>query len=213
MPIVCTNPNNKVTHTEYDGRVIDIRRFQDRRDCSDTLDYTDFRVVDCTEALVYVGRTRVEKQWTAEHGEVPTGALIDIPIERRFAWVDCSNLFVWRGSDERVPAVDRFALLSGELIQDFEDWTTWMKRVKAENAERVEKDKAADRVRAALAEKNRPVVGKRMKVVKGRKVPIGTAGTVAYVSERGTVLLKDDDKWRDRKAQGTWVNAQNLAGI
>lgn len=59
-------------------------------------------------------------------------------------------------------------------------------------------------------ELNRPVPGKKMEVVKGRKVPIGTVGTVAYVSGSGNVLLKADDAWQDRKAQGTWVSSTNL---
>ena len=68
----------------------------------------------------------------------------------------------------------------------------------------------ADRARRAEEEKNRPVKGKKMVVARGRKVPLGTVGTVAYVSGSGSVLLKADHEWQDRKAQGTWVDARNL---
>ena len=73
--------------------------------------------------------------------------------------------------------------------------------------------KVADAAKAEenrLRELNRPVKGKRMVVAKGRKVPVGFAGTVAYVSGSGSVLLKADAEWQDRKAQGTWVPAANL---
>lgn len=49
-----------------------------------------------------------------------------------------------------------------------------------------------------------------MIVAKGRKVPLGTVGTVAYISSSGSVLLKADSEWQDRKAQGTWVSGANL---
>lgn len=55
-----------------------------------------------------------------------------------------------------------------------------------------------------------PEVGKKMVVVKGRKVPKGTEGTVAYVNREGSVLLKKDHEWQDRKAQGVWVTATYL---
>lgn len=71
------------------------------------------------------------------------------------------------------------------------------------------RDEAARKARAE-EEKNRPVKGKQMVVAKGRKVPVGFVGTVAYVSGSGSVLLKADHEWQDRKAQGTWVDARNL---
>lgn len=67
---------------------------------------------------------------------------------------------------------------------------------------------------AAIREANRPVKGKRMRVTGGRKVPKGTTGTVAFVSNDGeSVLLKDDDKWQDRKADGQWVKSRWLEAV
>lgn len=65
----------------------------------------------------------------------------------------------------------------------------------------------------AEAEKNRPVKGKKMVVTRGRKVPVGTVGVVAYVHENGNVLLKDPEIWQDRKASGQWVNASYLKAV
>ena len=79
---------------------------------------------------------------------------------------------------------------------------------KLEEAQRA-RDEAARKFRAE-EERNRPVKGKPMVVFKGRKVPIGTTGTVAFVSDSGRALLKADHEWQDRKAQGTWVPCANL---
>jgi len=70
----------------------------------------------------------------------------------------------------------------------------------------------ARQVELELAEKNRPVKGKKMRVVSGRKVPVGTTGTVAFVSQDGlSALIKSDDEWQNRKANGTWVQSRHLA--
>lgn len=60
------------------------------------------------------------------------------------------------------------------------------------------------------AERNRPVKGKKMVVVSGRKVKPGTEGTVAYVGDGGRVLLKPDHAWEDRKTDGVWVQGSYL---
>lgn len=68
------------------------------------------------------------------------------------------------------------------------------------------------RVFRAEEERNRPVKGKKMEVFKGRKVPVGTRGTVAFVRD-GSVLLKDDAIWQDRSAPGVWVPVGNLRAV
>jgi hypothetical protein len=63
-------------------------------------------------------------------------------------------------------------------------------------------------------EEDRVVVGKPMVVVRGRKVKVGTAGTVAYLREGRygwSALLKPDGAWRDRAVDGVWVDARNLS--
>lgn len=48
-------------------------------------------------------------------------------------------------------------------------------------------------------------------VARGRKVPIGTVGRVAWISyNTGGILVKEEDKWQDRAADGTWVDPRNL---
>jgi hypothetical protein len=75
--------------------------------------------------------------------------------------------------------------------------------------------KQLDELRSAISEidyKRRSFVkGDRVVVVRGRKVPVGTSGRVAWVSANtGGILVKDEDKWQDREASGTWVEPRNL---
>lgn len=75
--------------------------------------------------------------------------------------------------------------------------------------------KQLDELRSAISEidyqRRTFVKGDRVVVVRGRKVPVGTSGRVAWVSANtGGVLVKDEDKWQSREANGTWVDPRNL---
>ena len=51
-------------------------------------------------------------------------------------------------------------------------------------------------------------------VVKGRKVPVGTRGRVAWVSANtGGILVKPEESWQDRTADGIWINPANLEKV
>lgn len=78
--------------------------------------------------------------------------------------------------------------------------------------------KQLDELRAASRElsyqRNSFVKGDRVVVVRGRKVPVGTVGRVAWVSSNtGGILVKDEDKWQVREADGTWVDPRNIEKI
>ena len=217
MPIKIETREGAVS-TTHTGEVVEIRRFKANRNMSDTLDYSDYQVVDCVEALVYIGRVAKGKMirkssvpaWESyPKGYYAEGEALD-PIDR-FQWVDCSNHFVWRGSDVRTPRVDD--VRHPDVVIDYCGY------LEASEAKRVA-DEATAKVRAAEEtakraeeERNRPVKGKRMVVFKGRKVPIGTEGTVAYVHDSGRVLLKAHHEWQNRAANGTWVAAANLKAL
>lgn len=56
--------------------------------------------------------------------------------------------------------------------------------------------------------------GDSVVVVKGRKVPIGTVGNIAWISvDTGGILVKPADSWQDRAADGIWVNKNNLEKV
>jgi len=190
----------------YPGRVIEVRTFVANRNMSDTLDYSDHQHVKCTEALVWRGLTDTDGSFMDCNQQV-------LDFHKQFVWVDCSNHFGWRGCDIRTPEVDAFMDDPNTDPMMWVNYIAWKSHVKAE-AERIEAkrnaDAEADRVRKQEEIKNRPEVGKQMKVVKGRILPKGTTGTVAFVSG-SRVLLKDDSKWQDRKADGIWIPAASLA--
>lgn len=215
MPIFVTeykyDANGRYTpsseRVEYAHRVLEVRRFNSVRNMSDTLDYSDYQTVACVEALVYVGR-KTPKYSFAVEGENP---LVDVPVEKRFAWVDCSNHFAWRGQDHRAPHVDTDAMSDPELAEDYAAWKAALEESARVAAEKRAADEAAEKAAATAREANRPVLGKKMEVFKGRKVPVGTVGTVAFISgSTGKVLLKADHEWKNRAANGVWVEPANL---
>lgn len=235
MAIIETSTYNNVLElaTLYAGRTVEVRTYEATRNHSDTLDYSDFRTTNVTEALVYIGRRAPEYTWDrlkaaddsvghrcTSHDECrdnyEMGHLCweekhgwkDLLIQDRFVWVDCTNLFVWRGSPHCAPEVD--AVMEGELAEDYAAWQAYWVEQAAIAHERQKANEKARLEAQAKAERDRPVKGKKMVVVKGRKVPKGTVGTVAYIHPNGGVLLKDDARWEDRNAPGTWVDARNL---
>ena len=216
MAIQSTNPQTKVVSTLYAGRVVEVRTYDATRNHSDTLDYTDFRTTTVTEALVYVGRTGSEYAYR-RLSALEDRAVMDesdkvreLKVNERFDRVDCTNLFVWRGEDHRVATVDPEALANAEIVEDLAAYRADVaERARIAAEKRAVAEKAEKEVREEM-ERNRPVLGKRMEVFKGRKVPVGTIGTVAFIHYNGGVLLKNDHEWQTRKANGVWVNPENL---
>ena len=126
--------------THFVGRVVRLQEVTETRNHSDTMDYSDFRSTKCTYALVYLGR----------HGIAPNnmsrvrrtiayyGQPRDLEPIERFAWIDCTGLFVWRGSPHYTPEVDTIdmQLVFGgeEMLQDLK---TWEEAVIAEREESI----------------------------------------------------------------------------
>lgn len=210
MPIIITDCNGNVTR-KYVGRVVKIRAYVAERNHSDTLDYTDWRATKVTQALVYHGRVVSEEDnntYFQGLGFFRTGD--EIPASIRFEWIDCTNLFVWRGDSHRDPKLDELAFLDGHLIEDYETWQSIQDAEAAKLAAHQALVLAKQKEVEAEHERNRPIKGKAMIVFKGRKVPVGTRGVVAHISDSGRVLLKASHEWQNRQAQGVWVDARNL---
>lgn len=86
----------------------------------------------------------------------------------------------------------------------------WEAQRLAREAEKAAAKKKADDAEAYRIA-NKPVTGTKMIVVRGRKVKVGTIGVVAFISNNtGGVLLKDEKVWKDRKANGVWVEPTYL---
>lgn len=213
MPIITYScKDNAEIERTNENRVLKIRKYRATRNCSDTLDYSDYREVENTEALVYYGRVVPEAPdgyvWSSS-GPHMLRSGTEVPLNDRFGWVDCTNLFADRNGSYRVPKVDELAMLDGELLEDFENWEAHTAGSAKGRAFKVAELAAERAGQKAQVERNRPVKGKPMVVFKGRKVPIGTTGVVAFISE-DRVLLKQPHEWQDRKANGIWVAAANL---
>lgn len=86
-------------HRTYEGRVIEIRRFRDHRNMSDTMDYSDWQTVDCCEALVWLGEEN-------HPGGYEWHASRPLEFHEQFMWVDCSNHFSDRFGYVSIPEVD-----------------------------------------------------------------------------------------------------------
>ena len=188
---------------EHEGRVVRVQTSMKSRNHSDTMDYTDFRMTEVTEALVYRGRT-----WKGVHGFDKEET--ECPVEHRFHWIDCTNLFTWRGSDHRLPTADpqwQLLLVPG-LIEDYAAWEEIQNQQQAAAAKREQEAKALQAHLEAAAIRNRPAVGKKMRVAKGRKVPVGTIGVVSYLSGSGSALLKNENEWQDRASGADGANAE-----
>jgi len=198
----------------YVGRVARVLRYVADRNHSDTLDYNDIRSTNVVEALVYIAG--------GAEGFMPdgydTGALHwnpythdQRPIEvQRFARIDCTNLFVWRGENHRTPVVDDETTWPIGMKEDLAVNDAWHAEQDRKRAEAQAWNEEVRRRRRAKAERDRPKKGMRMVAVRGRKVPPGTVGTVAFVADDAKVLLKPDDGWQRRDVDGVWVDPRNL---
>jgi hypothetical protein len=84
MPIIVKSNGEETT--TYTGRVVEVTETREQRNLSDTLDYSDWQTVRVVHALVWLG---------------PEGK-----PEDQFTWIDCSNLFAWRGEPVKTAVVD-----------------------------------------------------------------------------------------------------------
>ncbi|NBW06414.1 MAG: hypothetical protein EBR82_00120 [Caulobacteraceae bacterium] len=120
MAITKTSYDSKtgttVEETYFAGRVIEVRHFTETRNWSSTLDYSDYRSTECTEALVWLGTHNFPpyRNTTKSDLRVNTGCLSsdahgtrrDLEFFEQFAWVDCTNLFSDRNGFALSAAVD-----------------------------------------------------------------------------------------------------------
>lgn len=200
MAINSYDARKRLVKVEYAGLVVDIRSWNDLRNVSPTLDYSDWRSVQCTAAVVFTYKGSISE----------AGALLEENISYCFKHVDISEYRYWNFDHYTRAEIDA----PPELLALWERAKAERQRLfelaEAQRAAQREATAAAHRERVEREERNRPVVGKRVRVVRGRKVPVGTIGTIAYIHSSGRVLLKDDSVWQDRSAPGTWVDPNYL---
>lgn len=209
---------NEITIT-YVGRVVETREYQAHRNLSDTLDYSDWQWCMVKEALVYIGRRVDTHTWSGSNYIDPG----PVALEHRFAWVDVSNHFAWRNDAIETATVDGFphctvhedcashpelgAACVAEMIADLAEWKA-LQALKAEHARiAAEESRAAEAARKAEIARKEPRKGRTIKVVKGRKVPVGTVGVCFWI---GSSQWGDRVGLKDSKGTVHWTAASNV---
>ena len=125
MPIIKTDYKTNAPELLFRGRVLKVERTSETRNWSDTLDYSDHRLTECTWALVYLGTHGVApRSWngrviaytTDPSWEKPR----DLTVGERFAWIDCTNLFGDRCGYALAPEADNVGdlLLAGGITPE-----------------------------------------------------------------------------------------------
>jgi hypothetical protein len=135
MAIIKSSESGGYRHHDYAGRVIEIRRYRDHRNLSDTMDYNDWRTVDCCDALVWLG---VE----GHPGDYEWNPRRPLEFHEQFKWVDCSNHFSDRCGYSVHPEVDVHPG-SGEPIM-WANLIAWRGHQEARQRELVAQREAAD---------------------------------------------------------------------
>ena len=156
------------------GRVLEVEKTTENRNCSDTLDYSDFRTTACTYALVWLGEVGVlptaRGRQTTYSEAFEWEATQQLSVGDQFAWVDCTNLFADRNGCSLSAEVDTFdmqLLHGGPLMLD--NLVTWRQvtlqrkeQYLAERAAAKAEYDAAEAVKAAASAKRTAVAAAKL---------------------------------------------------
>ena len=217
------------------GRVLKVKNFVARRNMSDTLDYTDSRKVECCEAFVWLGTHAVPP---TDHYGKPTTTVYsqlnlvhnkprELAMEEQFAWIDCSNHFVWRGSDHLVPTVDE--TIEEGALKALPVWESHQKflaeehskKIAAEKAKQEEQDRINAEKEAIKAAKKAAKLESSKSVAEADFARLPAKGTVVSIGDSTGILFWSGIKAyrgqytcrvgvKDNKGNVEWGNAKDL---
>ena len=139
-------------------------------------------------------------------------------------YADCTFAQVWDPETETVQEVRigcGFELSTVKAEATVDCAPEYLERKDALDAEAAERQAAADKRRrqdahrnAALAEHNKVVWGKRMRVIRGRKTAVGTEGKVFWVKgDRCGLALSDKKDSKGRHTDVAWVDCNYLENV
>ena len=177
------------------GRVVRTEVVTETRNWSDTMDYTDYRSTKCIYALVYMGRHGIAPMTRAGRtvagvNPYPGSELRDLEAGERFAWIDCTNLFSYRGVPVLVATVDTFdmQLLHGgpEMFDDLAAWDAH--QVVLQKAAAEEREAAA---KAAEAQRQATVAKAEKKAAKEAQLKASAEALLARIPAKGTTVTVD----------------------
>lgn len=237
MPIVV----NK-TETRFAGRVLKVNKFMAHRNMSDTLDYSDWRTVECCKAFVWLGTHAVppnnyygeptttiyaqDSTYTASLSS-PCYVSRELKAEEQFAWIDCSNHFVWRGEDHLDPTVDE--ILEEGAVAALPVWEAHQKvlaeatakKLAAEKAEQEEQNRIEAEKAAAMAAKKAAKLDASKAAADAEFARLPAKGTIVTVGNfTGTLFWTGIKAYRgqyncrvgvkDSKGNVEWANARDV---
>ena len=205
--------------TVFEGRVLELANTREQRNWSDTYDYTDYRTTECTYALVWLGTHNLPPRApnvTSKGVSRPScyykvasfeeKDVRDLEFHEQFAWVDCTNLFSWRGDPSLKPEVDT-AMAEGDPLMwaNYIAWKGYMKgledkslrmAVEEEKAkvEKAEKEAKAKAVKEAKKEKQKQEVEAAMLLTPEKNTEVTINGFTGRVFWKGVKEYRG--KWR-----------------
>ena len=167
------------------------------------------------------GRRPIKREWTTHEGLVVSESWTQVERVMSDIYADVSYVNVWNPDTEKVVRVTigtHFELgftfgsptldASSEILDEIARQAAEAKRLADEARERQRIEDSRKRVEAKF---HAPERGKVMEVVRGRKVPQGTVGTVFWVRDGRVGLATSDAKdERGRNKDVAWVNAEYL---
>lgn len=248
MPITVTErlPHSSQVTSEavvFRGRVVRVEHTVEDRNHSDTWDYTDYRSTNCVWALVWLGGVGVPP---VMRGDRMLTSLYDITHKigeereledhEKFGWIDCTNMWGWKGSPELLPQVDGLdmqLLLGGpEMLDDLERWDAAMERI-LEEKKREEEAREAERSARIQAENERKEKRAVKKAAKEAHLKEAAEGLLARIPLKGTEVTVDGftgkvfwvgvSKYygkysaragvKDTKGNVVWVDAEKFTGV
>jgi len=188
---------NVVTAKEahFTGRVVRTEVVTETRNWSDTMDYTDYRSTKCIYALVYLGRHGVAPYNRGGRNitgtsPIPGAPTRDLTVGERFAWVDCTNLFSYRGVPVLTAEVDAFdmQLLWGgpEMLEDLASWDDH--QIVLQKAAAEEREAAA---KAAEAQRQAAVAKAEAAAAKEAQLRASAEALLARIPAKGTTVTVD----------------------
>jgi hypothetical protein len=181
--------------THFLGRVVRTEVVTETRNWSDTLDYSDYRSTQCIYALVYMGRHGIAPmtrngRTVAGVNPYPGSELRDLEVGERFAWIDCTNLFSYRGVPVLAAAVDTFdmQLLHGgpEMFDDLAAWDAH--QVVLQKAAAEEREAAT---KAAEAQRQATIAKAEKKAAKEAQLKASAEALLARIPAKGTTVTVD----------------------
>lgn len=163
----------------FKNAVLKLHTQSESRNCSDTLDYSDFQTVTARYALVWLPALDASMKYYLRNdgpslngvkqivavlvnadysfGDANGASASKLPAEQQFAWIDCSNHMAWRYGVTRAPEMDAFAAVTHFTAQMLEAYFVYDENQKklaidAEKAVMAAKSREDERLKKAAAE-------------------------------------------------------------